>query len=128
MVAGLTKPDKPLRKLPLEGIWRAKQAVIVGDPLQIEPVVGLDDAVVEQVRKFYDVDSQWSLKTASVQNLADRANRFGSYISNDNSEIWVGCPLRVHRRCLNPMFDIANKIAYGGKMVYATGSSKKPNI
>ena len=104
------------------GIWRAKQAIVVGDPLQIEPVVGLDDTVVEQVRKFYEIESQWSLKTASVQTLADRANHFGAYLENDNSKIWVGCPLRVHRRCLNPMFDIANKIAYGGKMVYATSS------
>lgn len=103
------------------GIWRAKQTVIVGDPMQIEPVVGLDDAIIEQVRKFYDVAPTWSLKTASAQTLADRANHFGAFISNDNSEIWVGCPLRVHRRCLNPMFEIANKIAYGGKMVYATG-------
>jgi hypothetical protein len=35
--------------------------------------------------------------------------------------IWLGSPLTVHRRCLNPMFDIANAIAYEGKMVYGTG-------
>lgn len=101
-------------------IWRAKRTVIVGDPLQIEPVVGLDETVIEQVRNFYDLDAHWSLKTASAQTLADRANSFGSYVYIDDSKIWVGCPLRVHRRCIDPMFSISNTIAYGGKMVYAT--------
>jgi hypothetical protein len=105
-------------------LWRAKRTIVVGDPLQIEPVVGLDETVIEQIRNFYDLEVQWSLKTASVQTLADRANSFGAYIFNDDSKIWVGCPLRVHRRCTNPMFDISNKIAYGGKMVYAAAPPK----
>lgn len=31
--------------------------------------------------------------------------------------MWVGCPLRVHRRCDEPIFSISNSIAYGGLMV-----------
>lgn len=105
-------------------LWRANQSIVVGDPLQIEPVIGLDETVIEQIRDFYDLEAQWSLKTASVQTLADRSNSFGAYIFNDDSKIWVGCPLRVHRRCINPMFSISNTIAYGGKMVYATAPPK----
>ncbi|WP_025861562.1 DEAD/DEAH box helicase [Acetobacter papayae] len=30
-------------------------------------------------------------------------------------------PLLVHRRCEQPMFDLANRIAYAGRMVHATG-------
>lgn len=101
-------------------IWRAKNTVVVGDPLQIEPVIGLDETVIEQVRQHYKIDAEWSLTTASVQTLADRANQFGAFISNDLTKIWVGCPLRVHRRCINPMFKISNEIAYDGKMVFAT--------
>ncbi|WP_217482535.1 hypothetical protein [Sphingomonas sp. CL5.1] len=33
---------------------------------------------------------------------------------------WVGLPLAVHRRCDRPMFDLANRIAYDGAMVYGT--------
>lgn len=105
-------------------IWRAGKTVVIGDPLQIEPVVGLDETIIEQVRYFYKIETDWSLQIASVQTLADRANQFGAYISNDQSKIWVGCPLRVHRRCLDPMFSIANKIAYDNKMVYATKGAK----
>lgn len=30
---------------------------------------------------------------------------------------WAGIPLRVHRRCAQPMFDIINQISYAGTMV-----------
>jgi hypothetical protein len=106
-------------------IWRTKNTVIVGDPLQIEPVIGLNETIIEQVRHFYNIEAEWSLLTASAQTLADRANQFGAYITNDLANIWVGCPLRVHRRCLDPMFTIANKIAYENKMVYATPAPAK---
>lgn len=109
-------------------IWRTMTAIVVGDPLQIEPVIGLDETVIEQVRQTYEVDAEWSLTTASVQTLADRANQFGANITNDSSKMWVGCPLRVHRRCIDPMFAIANEIAYDGKMVYATATPKKEAI
>lgn len=33
---------------------------------------------------------------------------------------WVGLPLVVHRRCDAPMFELANRIAYDGAMVYGT--------
>lgn len=109
-------------------IWRAKNTVVVGDPLQIEPVIGLDETVIEQVRQHFKINAEWSLITASVQTLADRTNQFGAYISNDFSKIWVGCPLRVHRRCINPMFKISNEIAYNGKMVFATRLPKNQTV
>jgi hypothetical protein len=34
--------------------------------------------------------------------------------------VWVGTPLRVHRRCERPIFDICNQIAYDGLMVFGT--------
>ncbi|MDT8445816.1 MAG: C-terminal helicase domain-containing protein [bacterium] len=59
----------------------------------------------------------------SLQHLADRVNPFGTMIRLGGGEdLWVGCPLRVHRRCLDPMFSLANQIAYNGHMVQQTAS------
>lgn len=109
-------------------LWRAKRAVVVGDPLQIEPVFTVEEAVVERVRRNYGVEAHWSPLVASAQTLADRANPYGAQVLNEDSALWVGCPLRVHRRCQRPMFDIANRIAYDNKMVFATPPLKDENL
>lgn len=99
-------------------LWRAKRAVVVGDPLQIEPVFTIPPAFVEALaqRAFADEWREWSPTAQSVQNLADRVNPYGSaQISKDK---WLGSPLRVHRRCDEPMFSIANTIAYNNKMLH----------
>ncbi|WP_131726087.1 AAA domain-containing protein, partial [Acinetobacter baumannii] len=41
-------------------IWRSKRAILIGDPLQVEPVFTLPDSVVEILRKQNDVDLSWS--------------------------------------------------------------------
>lgn len=88
----------------------------MGDPLQIEPVLTVPLSLVEAVGRVRlgETYSEWSPAFVSVQNLADRCNPFGVYME----EQWVGSPLRVHRRCQNPMFRIANDIAYGKSMVH----------
>ena len=101
-------------------LWRAKRAVVVGDPLQIEPVFTVPAGLVEAMAKgAFDRDGyQWSPTVSSVQVVADRANPYGT---NEISEaFWVGSPLRVHRRCDEPMFSIANRIAYNDKMLHGS--------
>ncbi len=103
-------------------IWRSRRSVIVGDPLQLEPVVTIPMTVQEALRKYYQVEDIWIPGTTSVQQLADRVSRFGTYLNGPEHPIWVGSPLRVHRRCDQPMFDISNKVAYDGLMVFGTPS------
>lgn len=107
----------------LGAIWRSKRTVIVGDPIQLEPLVGIPQELVEPLKLYCGTPDHYVPPDASVQTIADRSNRYGTFMGEDDPEtaIWLGSPLTVHRRCLNPMFDIANSIAYEGKMVYGTG-------
>jgi len=99
---------------------RARRAYAVGDPLQVEPVVTTPDPLLAALRRHYAVPSDWDIGTASVQTVANRATAFGAHRGPEDARLWVGCPLVVHRRCRDPHFSIANRIAYGNGMVYAT--------
>lgn len=103
-------------------LWRSQRAVIIGDPLQIEPVMTVPGAIVAELRRRHGVDVQWSPATGSAQTLADRTMALGAWIGRPDSPetaVWTGLPLRAHRRCIDPMFKVANDIAYAGQMVQA---------
>jgi hypothetical protein len=110
-------------------IWRAKRTVVVGDPLQIEPVVTLPWGGQRALLQVLGVDQEWAPEFTSAQRVADRLARYGTWLPgsprDDSGPVWVGTPLRVHRRCDHPMFDVSNEIAYGGLMVYGT-SDREP--
>lgn len=96
-------------------LWRAKKAIVVGDPKQVEPVVTTDETLMTLYQKKCGIDSLASYlsKSHSVQGFADRINPYGSWIG----DTWVGCPLVVHRRCVNPMFGISNRVSYDETMI-----------
>ncbi len=101
-------------------LWRSKRALVVGDPLQLEPILSLPFTAQDSLRKHYGVDPRWRPGELSCQRLADQATLIGTWIPTEGGPLWVGSPLRVHRRCDNPMFSISNQVAYGGMMVYGT--------
>ncbi len=70
--------------------------------------------------EYYKVAKKWDVLEESTQTLADRANIYGTFIGKENNGLWIGCPLRVHRRCMEPMFSVSNSIAYDGLMIQAT--------
>jgi len=101
-------------------LWRARRALLVGDPLQLKPIITVSDAALEHMRTGYDVDAHWLPNRQSAQTLADEATPWGRMMGPAGSKSWVGLPLAVHRRCDRPMFALANRIAYDGAMVYGT--------
>jgi superfamily I DNA and/or RNA helicase len=109
-------------------LQRVRRAVVVGDPLQIEPVFTLDLALTKGLGDCLKIETHWSPAEASIQTLSDRANPFGTQIDRGNEPMWVGCPLWVHRRCISPMFEIANEIAYNNRMVKATHQAGEPEF
>ncbi|MFT5162565.1 MAG: hypothetical protein ACI9FJ_001142 [Alteromonadaceae bacterium] len=102
------------------GIWRAKRVLVVGDPLQIEPVFTTPPRLVESLcdANLGSDSKDWNPQQLSVQQLADRANPYGCELNVMQKQQWVGIPLWVHRRCIEPMFSIANTIAYEGRMIH----------
>lgn len=103
----------------LGAIYRAKKTIVLGDPLQIEPVVPTPQELYLVLDSKDQIAASFHDVTLSAQVLADIQNKYGE-LRQGEKDIWVGCPLLLHRRCLEPMFSISNKIAYNGKMFYCT--------
>lgn len=98
-------------------IMRSKRVVAVGDPLQLQPVVTIPRKAQRDIASTLGISKTWSPPEASVQTLADRVTSRGTTLRQEEQAVWVGAPLRVHRRCDDPMFSLCNAIAYGGMMV-----------
>lgn len=108
-------------------IWRALRVVVVGDPLQLEPVVTLPRTIEASLAACNGgVDNRWHPSRTSVQMLADQTTPIGTTVGEGDDGIWVGAPLRVHRRCDDPMFSISNAVAYDGLMVHQKKPSSAP--
>ncbi|MEL3926335.1 AAA domain-containing protein [Aeromonas enteropelogenes] len=105
-------------------LWRSRRALLVGDPLQLKPIVTVSDAVLEHMRTRYQVDTHWLPNRQSAQTLGDEATHWGRMAGPADGKTWVGLPLVVHRRCDKPMHALANHIAYDGAMVYGTLSPR----
>ncbi len=120
---GLLVIDEAGQALPYAALGvlaRCRRAMVVGDPFQIEPVVAQEAKVLRPVLAK-DIPLAYKQDCASVQRLADAANPYGqSRKGEDGDSTWVGCPLVVHRRCISPMFDISNEIAYQNTMLNET--------
>lgn len=108
-------------------IWRSRRVVAVGDPLQLDPIVGVLHTTQAKLLKHHDVTETWLPGRTSVQACADRITTLGTWLPGpDDVNVWVGAPLRVHRRCDNPMFDVINNAVYHGLMIRAVVPLSEP--
>lgn len=111
-------------QMAIGALWRFKKSIIVGDPKQVEPIV---TAEVNAIKKIFRTDglAGYMDKSLSVQSFADTINPYGAYLEQeDQDDLWVGCPLVVHRRCIDPMFSISNQLSYANTMLSQTGKPK----
>ncbi|VWB62496.1 helicase [Burkholderia lata] len=110
-------------------LMRVKKAIVVGDPLQIPPIIALPDRLMIGICDYYRTSlTEWAAPNASVQTVADSASPFQAQFRGDVGYRQVGLPLLVHRRCQQPMFDISNRIAYDNQMVYDAGEAYEGSI
>ncbi|MFA7306025.1 MAG: ATP-binding protein [Hyphomicrobium sp.] len=104
-------------------LMRSRRAIIVGDPMQIEPVVVLPDILTQAICRAFGIDpDRFNAPVASVQTLADAATPYVAEFSSRHGSRTVGVPLLVHRRCDEPMFGISNAVAYEHLMVQGRGA------
>lgn len=117
--AGQAAPQQAIGAL-----MRAQRAIVVGDPIQVPPVVSLPDQLTMAICRSFGVDAaRFAAPAASVQTLADGATAWFAEFPTRTGSRTVGVPLLVHRRCAEPMFGIANRVAYENLMV----RTKAPN-
>lgn len=109
----------------LGALWRTKKAIIVGDPLQVEPIVTIPGELRKRFADENEIAPIYRLPELSVQMLADQINPYGGVQNINGEKMWLGCPLVVHRRCIDPMFKISNEVAYNGRMFAKTENLKK---
>lgn len=105
-------------------IFRSRHVMVVGDPSQIKPVLGLEPGILAMLGKHFKVGEKYLSESASVQTLVDSASHYGFYKDKEQTD-WIGIPLWVHRRCKYPMFNISNELSYGGLMVQGNKSEGK---
>jgi hypothetical protein len=107
------------------GIYRCKRVLAVGDPLQIQPVLTTPVSILNKLCTNYLSQSAqlWNPSIHSVQDIIDRSSKFGCTLEINGHEQWVGIPLWVHRRCIEPMFSLSNGIAYCHRMVHAKNNN-----
>lgn len=108
-------------------LMRTKRAIIVGDPLQIEPVVTLPETLTKSICHQFSIDpDRFNAPEASAQTLADTATLYFTEFEGKHGSRSVGVPLLVHRRCQEPMFSVSNTIAYERLMVQAKKPGSSP--
>lgn len=107
-------------------MWRSKKAVVVGDSMQLTPVLTLPAKVEGEICDALSCPTWARARTSSVQFIADARNPWGTFFGAADKKLrWVGAPLLVHRRCLEPMFGICNAMAYDVSMFHGCAGTVK---
>lgn len=82
----------------------------------MEPVITIPKVLIDILADNTGVNNGYKVIENSAQIFADNMNEFNGMIG----ERQVGCPLVVHRRCIEPMFSISNMISYDNRMFNQT--------
>lgn len=93
--------------LPL--LYRAKHAVIIGDPMQLKHISQLSKKQDGILLQKYNVEPNWSYSTNSLYDLAEGKVAPDQIIQ-----------LKDHFRCCSDIIEFSNKVFYDGSLRTAT--------
>ncbi len=94
-------------------LFRAKRAVIIGDPKQLSHIAQIPKKQDISLLKRYDLPQRWSYSSNSLYDLAVGLVNEDSIVS-----------LRDHFRSCSEIIDFSNNTFYGGSLRTATDYSK----
>ncbi|WCD78511.1 AAA domain-containing protein [Pseudomonas sp. TUM22785] len=95
---------------------RSQRAIVVGDPLQIEPIRSLDTTAAEKLKDKYFPNN--TLYEAVSPMLVTGYHRAAGTLSGSIADIGNGIVLDEHRRCQRPIAELFMSIAeYSGVQV-----------
>lgn len=94
-------------------LFRANQAVVVGDVFQLEPIRLQNSNLID---KYQSIDERMHemvcIEMNSVQSYSDMRSDIYEQIGKDK----VGVILEEHRRCENSIAQFSNQFVYNGKL------------
>lgn len=107
----------------------AKQALVVGDVKQIEPVWNITSTIDKENLVKHDIDHVTiKSKQASSGNIMALAQDSTSYKSGLKEVTEKGLMLREHRRCYNEIINYCNEVAYRGVLRPMRGSHSNKGL
>ncbi|MFC3395040.1 AAA domain-containing protein [Brenneria rubrifaciens] len=106
-------------------LCRSEKAMIVGDPLQIEPIRNLSENLQAQLRERHFADNNTLYERVSPATVTGWHRAAGT-LSGRVDEIGSGIILDEHRRCQKPIADLFIRLAgYRGVTVETTPPAER---
>ena len=93
-------------------IMRAKQLVVIGDPMQLQHISAITDVEESEIKRYLGLDGKMYVKYAK-QSLWDYCQ---SFISNSKTGMKVPCMLQNHYRCFPDIINYSNEIFYKSRL------------
>lgn len=127
--AGLIPPELAGASLSL-----AKQAVVIGDTRQIEPIQSLSSQIdmgnlhhAELLPRDYSLDQYNHLKNTGKTVLNGSAMKAAQMLSHYHYDLDMerGMYLYEHRRCYNDIINFCNELCYEKKLIPKRGNAPK---
>ncbi|ALG12507.1 caspase, EACC1-associated type [Kibdelosporangium phytohabitans] len=103
-------------------LYRAKRALIIGDPMQLPPVVTLPAAQEAEIRRAVGIQASWLEQRRATYHRHSAFHAFETAVGG------TSLLLDEHFRCHPAIAAIANEQFYGGQLTVMTDVAKQHGL